>query len=138
MIPKLSDSSTTLTTPLTAPKTSIMSPKPAALLIGSIVHTRQEWESLSSTLSLKEYPAGNRPDFLSKLKAGEYDDVSIIYRSNDSTAITGPFDAELVKLLPESVRFICHNGAGYDNIDGEPSLLVLLLLLPRRTALQSR
>ena len=97
-----------------------MSPKSAALLIGSIVHARPEWESLSSILSLQEYPAGSRSDFLSKLKAGEYDNVKIIYRSNDSTAITGPFDAELVELLPESVKFICHNGAGYDNIDGKP------------------
>lgn len=30
---------------------------------------------------------------------------------------TGPFDAELLAALPASLRFICHNGAGYDNID---------------------
>lgn len=42
-----------------------------------------------------------------------------ICRSNDSTSITGPFDSELVQLLPPSVRFICHNGAGYNNIDVE-------------------
>lgn len=42
-----------------------------------------------------------------------------ICRSNDSTSITGPFDLELIQLLPPSVRFICHNGAGYNNIDVE-------------------
>lgn len=31
--------------------------------------------------------------------------------------MTGPFDAELISKLPESLEFICHNGAGYDNID---------------------
>ncbi|QSS65250.1 hydroxyacid dehydrogenase, mycelia-enriched transcript [Histoplasma capsulatum] len=31
--------------------------------------------------------------------------------------VTGPFDAELLNALPRSLRFICHNGAGYDNID---------------------
>jgi glyoxylate reductase len=31
--------------------------------------------------------------------------------------VTGPFDNELVSLLPESLKYICHNGAGYDNID---------------------
>ncbi|KLJ09901.1 hypothetical protein EMPG_14675 [Blastomyces silverae] len=31
--------------------------------------------------------------------------------------VTGPFDAELLDALPKSLRFICHNGAGYDNID---------------------
>lgn len=30
---------------------------------------------------------------------------------------TGPFDAELVQALPSSLKYICHNGAGYDNID---------------------
>jgi lactate dehydrogenase-like 2-hydroxyacid dehydrogenase len=30
---------------------------------------------------------------------------------------TGPFDAELLAALPASLRFICHNGAGYDNVD---------------------
>lgn len=42
-----------------------------------------------------------------------------ICRSNDSTSITGPFDSELLQILPPSVRFICHNGAGYNNIDVE-------------------
>jgi glyoxylate reductase len=31
--------------------------------------------------------------------------------------VTGVFDAALVSLLPESLKYICHNGAGYDNID---------------------
>ena len=31
--------------------------------------------------------------------------------------LTGPFDAELVSKLPPSLKYICHNGAGYDNID---------------------
>ena len=43
----------------------------------------------------------------------------MIYRSNESTSVTGPFDQELVQLLPSSIKFICHNGAGYDNIDIE-------------------
>lgn len=40
-----------------------------------------------------------------------------IYRSNESTSVTGPFNRELVQYLPSSLKFICHNGAGYDNID---------------------
>jgi glyoxylate reductase len=30
---------------------------------------------------------------------------------------TGPFDKELIALLPKSLKYICHNGAGYDNVD---------------------
>jgi glyoxylate reductase len=35
----------------------------------------------------------------------------------DFLQIAGPFDAELIKQLPNSLKFICHNGAGYDQID---------------------
>lgn len=31
--------------------------------------------------------------------------------------MTGPFDKELVEALPKSLKYICHNGAGYDNVD---------------------
>ncbi|KAI9369753.1 D-isomer specific 2-hydroxyacid dehydrogenase [Aspergillus egyptiacus] len=90
---------------------------PGALLIGGITHARKEWEDLSSILSLKEFPEGSREDFLRNLKDGQYDDVQAIYRSNASTKFTGPFDKELIALLPKSLKYICHNGAGYDNID---------------------
>ena len=30
---------------------------------------------------------------------------------------TGPFDKELIALLPPSLKYVCHNGAGYDNVD---------------------
>jgi lactate dehydrogenase-like 2-hydroxyacid dehydrogenase len=33
--------------------------------------------------------------------------------------VTGLFDAEIIALLPPSAKFICHVGAGYDNIDVE-------------------
>ncbi len=36
---------------------------------------------------------------------------------NDSASAIGVFDAELIGKLPESVKYICHNGAGYDQID---------------------
>lgn len=65
----------------------------------------------------QEYGTGTRQDFISKLKGGEYNDVVAIYRSNDSTKITGHFDKELVSSLPASLKYITHNGAGYDNID---------------------
>ncbi|KAF5016680.1 hypothetical protein F66182_11566, partial [Fusarium sp. NRRL 66182] len=92
-------------------------PSQAALLIGEITHARPEWEQLSSTLTLKEFPSGTREQFLANCKNGEYDDVVVIYRSNTSTKYTGRFDKELVSALPKSVKYIVHNGAGYDNID---------------------
>lgn len=91
--------------------------KPAVLLIGGLDHCRPEWEDLASKYALKEFASGKRPAFLEHCKAGDYDDVVGLYRSNNSTAITGPFNAELIATLPRSLKFICHNGAGYDNID---------------------
>ncbi|KAA8651651.1 hypothetical protein EYZ11_003902 [Aspergillus tanneri] len=90
---------------------------PSALLIGEITHARKEWEDLSSILTLKEFPSGTREDFIRNCKDGQYDDVLVIYRSNVSTKFTGPFDAEMLSVLPKSLKYICHNGAGYDNID---------------------
>ena len=51
--------------------------------------------------------------------------VGIYFFSFDKTnteiqnQVTGPFDAEIIALLPPSAKFICHVGAGYDNIDVE-------------------
>ncbi|KAJ5901774.1 hypothetical protein N7495_002302 [Penicillium taxi] len=89
----------------------------AALLIGEVKHARKEWEELSSLLTLKEFPSGTREEFIQNCKSGQYDDVVVIYRSNAFNKLTGNFDAELISVLPQSLRYICHNGAGYDNID---------------------
>lgn len=91
--------------------------KPTVLLIGDLDHTNKEWQTLSSKFTLKEFRKGSRKQFLSDLKSGEYNDVVGLYRSNTSVSVTGAFDAELVSHLPSSLKYICHNGAGYDNID---------------------
>ncbi|KAL9622950.1 MAG: hypothetical protein Q9160_002668 [Pyrenula sp. 1 TL-2023] len=89
----------------------------AVLLIGSLTHTNPEWQALSAKYSLKEYRQGSREEFRQKLRDGHYNSVVGLYRSNQSTEVTGPFDGELVSELPKSLKFICHNGAGYDNVD---------------------
>jgi len=91
--------------------------KPTVLLIGTLTHSKKEWEEYSSKYNLKEFPNGTREEFLSNCRQGEYDDVLGLYRSNASVTLTGPFNEELVSVLPKSLKYICHNGAGYDNID---------------------
>ncbi|KAF7505971.1 hypothetical protein GJ744_012413 [Endocarpon pusillum] len=91
--------------------------KHAVLLIGGLTHAEKEWKAWSSKYILKEFIDGSRDDFLKRLRDGEYDNVVGLYRSNMSMTITGPFDSEVVSLLPASLKYICHNGAGYDNID---------------------
>lgn len=40
-----------------------------------------------------------------------------IYRENDSASKIGTFDKALIDGLPSTVRWIAHNGAGYDPVD---------------------
>ena len=62
--------------------------------------------------------AKNRTEFFAGLQAGgKYDGIVGIYRHNLSTDRIGIFDRELVAKLPASVKWIAHNGAGYDQID---------------------
>lgn len=94
-----------------------MSARPAVLLIGVLTHSNDAWAALSSKYTLLELRKGTREEFLENCRSGAYDAVRGCYRSNNSTSVTGPFDRELVAALPESWKFIAHNGAGYDNID---------------------
>ncbi|EKD16501.1 putative D-isomer specific 2-hydroxyacid dehydrogenase [Drepanopeziza brunnea f. sp. 'multigermtubi' MB_m1] len=92
--------------------------KPALLLIGDLAHAQKEWSEFASFGELKEFSGSKtRADFVKELESGRFNDVVALYRSNDSTKITGEFDQELVSKLPPSLKYICHNGAGYDNID---------------------
>ncbi|KAI4152593.1 MAG: hypothetical protein L6R39_001771 [Caloplaca ligustica] len=80
------------------------SPKPIVLLLGEIFHAQTEWIALSS---------------LAELRSGVHDGVLAISRTYDSVELTGRFDRELIHLLPQSLQYIAHNGAGYDQIDAE-------------------
>ena len=93
--------------------------RPTVLLIGGLTHCNQEWSDFGSKYNLREFHTGSRDQFLSNCKKGEYNDVVGLYRSNTSVTETGPFDKELLSALPKSLKYICHNGAGYDNIDVE-------------------
>ncbi|EEB06388.1 hydroxyacid dehydrogenase [Schizosaccharomyces japonicus yFS275] len=94
--------------------------KPAILLCGSIVHSHEMWSSLSSIATLKIHDSGSRLEFVQKCKSGEFNDVKVIVRTAPSVLLTGRFDEELVAQLPPSVKFICHLGAGYDQVDIPP------------------
>lgn len=61
----------------------------------------------------EDYDSPNREAFFADCK-GKYDGVVGIYRHNDSAQTIGVFDKELIEALPSSVKYICHNGAGYD------------------------
>ncbi|GJC92850.1 D-isomer specific 2-hydroxyacid dehydrogenase [Colletotrichum higginsianum] len=91
--------------------------KPKVLQLGEIEHAHEAWARLGQVADIIRPKATNRAEFLDECRSGALDGVKAIYRTFASVKITGRIDAELVAALPESVGFICHNGAGYDQID---------------------
>lgn len=62
--------------------------------------------------------AQSRQEFLDGFKSGgKYDGTVAIYRNNDSAPQVGVFDKDLIDAFPDSIAWIAHNGAGYDQID---------------------
>ncbi|SPO22283.1 related to 2-hydroxyacid dehydrogenase [Ustilago trichophora] len=95
--------------------------KPKVLLLDQIKLATTELGQLSNVANLVESTAKTRQELVEKFKSGgEYSDVVGIYRhfgGARSIKITGRFDKELVAQLPSSLRYIVHNGAGYDQLD---------------------
>ncbi|KAL8714217.1 MAG: hypothetical protein Q9220_001946 [cf. Caloplaca sp. 1 TL-2023] len=95
------------------------SPKPIVLLLGEVIYAQPEWNALSSLAELRQIVDGSRERFLDECKSGVHNGILAISRTFDSVELTGRFDQELIDLLPQSLNFISHNGAGYDQIDAE-------------------
>ncbi|KAF2486772.1 glyoxylate reductase [Neohortaea acidophila] len=91
--------------------------KPKVLLLGEIEYAHDAWNALSDIATLITPQSTTRPAFLQECTSGQLDGVHTIFRTFDSGSLTGPWDAELIAALPSSLRFCCHNGAGYDAID---------------------
>jgi len=91
--------------------------KPKVLLLGEIEHAHEPWNALSELGELIIPESRSRAEFIEECQSGKLDGVLVTYRTFNSVDITGKFDEELVPYLPESLKFICHNGAGYDQVD---------------------
>jgi glyoxylate reductase len=114
--------------------------KPRILFFNPVRHAIAAYSALSSVATTDVVTSKSRIEFFADIKQ-KYSDVQAIYRTSASGAvcqtfvtdyreieteadfiidclqIAGPFDAELINQLPASLKFICHNGAGYDQID---------------------
>ena len=75
------------------------------------------WDGIAQIADIVTPQSTTRDGFLSEAASGAFDGASVAYRTFDSFSITGKVDAELLAALPSSLRFICHNGAGYDQVD---------------------
>lgn len=67
---------------------------------------------------LQTMDSNSREEFFKDLSGdGKYSNVVAFYRHNSSADKIGVYDAELINALPSTVKWIGHNGAGYDQID---------------------
>ncbi|EPQ30312.1 uncharacterized protein PFL1_02427 [Pseudozyma flocculosa PF-1] len=93
--------------------------KPQVLICGTIVHAHDELKNdLGAVAEVLQLDSADRQAFYKDCaEGGRYSNITAIYRHNDSASSIGVFDADLIAHLPASLKSICHNGAGYDQID---------------------
>ncbi|KAH6653009.1 putative 2-hydroxyacid dehydrogenase [Truncatella angustata] len=89
---------------------------PFILLFNPIKHAKPFYNGLQEVARTEVVTSRSRHEFFNDVK-DKYRDVSVIYRTSASGAVAGNFDQEFINNLPESCKYICHNGAGYDQID---------------------
>ncbi|CAK40774.1 hypothetical protein CBS63078_6790 [Aspergillus niger] len=94
------------------------SAKPRILFFNPVRHAVPFYEKLQEHAQTEVVTSKGREEFFKDV-TGKYKDIFAIYRTSASGAVAGKFDAELINHLPESCKYIFHNGAGYDPIDTE-------------------
>lgn len=82
-----------------------------------IASADEAWSKLSAKADIVTPTSTDRASFLAECASGAFAGVVAAYRTFVSGRTTGRIDAELLAALPPTLRFICHNGAGYDQID---------------------
>jgi len=92
---------------------------PCVLFCGEIVWAHKEAEQLFQGLAeVVHMDSLDREEFFANLKpGGKYERMVAIYRTYDSSQVVGDFDRALIDALPPNVRWVAHNGAGYDQVD---------------------
>lgn len=92
---------------------------PRILICGEIVWAHDDLTNLLGGIAeIICLSSPNRADFLQGFQEhGKYAGTIGIYRDNTSANQIGFFDKEIVDTISSSVKWIAHNGAGYDQID---------------------
>ncbi|KAH7124178.1 D-isomer specific 2-hydroxyacid dehydrogenase [Dendryphion nanum] len=90
--------------------------KPRILFFNPVQHAHKAYNALSNVADTEVVTSTSRDKFFSDVKS-KYNNIQAIYRTSASGAVAGKFDKQFIDHLPASLKFICHNGAGYDQID---------------------
>ncbi|KAG0667400.1 glyoxylate reductase [Monosporozyma unispora] len=94
--------------------------KPIVLCLGNTLFAQDAWKKLEEIAEVVTLPKGtSRATFFQLIEdpASKFSKIEVITRTAGSVAQTGRFDEELARRLPKSVKAVCHNGAGYDQVD---------------------
>jgi lactate dehydrogenase-like 2-hydroxyacid dehydrogenase len=76
----------------------------------------EAWNEIGKLATIIKPTATDRVSFLAEARSGAFDGCTVAYRTFESFDVTGKVDEEMLSALPSSLRFICHNGAGYDQV----------------------
>ncbi|KAK1705677.1 D-isomer specific 2-hydroxyacid dehydrogenase [Colletotrichum lupini] len=95
---------------------SMSQSKSHILFFNAVRHALQEYEALKLVADPEVVTSTSRDQFFSDLRS-KYQNIEAIFRTSSSGAVAGMFDEEFVNQLPTSLKYICHTGAGYDQID---------------------
>ncbi|KAK9476860.1 D-isomer specific 2-hydroxyacid dehydrogenase [Lipomyces japonicus] len=85
------------------------------LLLGQVALAQSEWTALAEFAKLSIDDSNSKAELIENFK-GKYSDVNVIYHMNGSKSAFH-IDEEVIDAFPDSVKFIAHNGAGYDMIN---------------------
>ncbi|KAF4419197.1 hydroxyacid dehydrogenase [Fusarium acutatum] len=86
------------------------------LFFSPVRHAKTVYEDLQDVATVEVVTSTSRQEFFKDVQS-KYKDIQVIYRTSASGAVAGNFAVEFIEHLPSSCKFICHNGAGYDQID---------------------
>jgi glyoxylate reductase len=75
------------------------------------------WAEIGKLADIVKPKSTDRASFLEEARSGAFDGCTVAYRTFESFDITGKVDEEMLSALPRSLRYVCHNGAGYDQVD---------------------
>ncbi|KAI8146007.1 D-isomer specific 2-hydroxyacid dehydrogenase [Fennellomyces sp. T-0311] len=89
---------------------------PRGLVVGAVFHASKELNELRKSQSIAFMQSKTRAEFFEDLKT-KYKDVTSIYLGYHGAPVVGPFNKEFIDRLPDSVKFLCYNAAGYDGVD---------------------
>ncbi|KFY72186.1 hypothetical protein V499_07653 [Pseudogymnoascus sp. VKM F-103] len=94
----------------------MVQPRPLILFFNPVRHALADYQALGKVADTQTVTSKSREEFFQDLST-KYQSAQVIYRTSASGAVAGNFDKAFIDRLPDSLLTICHNGAGYDQID---------------------